>query len=66
MAEGREVGDRSEAIRKIAYAIWMDEGCVDGRDKEHWAEAERQVDAEASTPTAPAPPIKRSGGLKQP
>lgn len=29
-------------IRKIAYAIWMEEGQPEGRDKEHW-EAAKEI-----------------------
>ena len=31
--------DRDEEIRLIAYHIWEEEGCVHGRDCEHWAMA---------------------------
>jgi hypothetical protein len=43
--------DREEATRNRAYAIWLDEGGVDGRDKEHWREAELQIDRETSLPS---------------
>lgn len=29
-----------EAIAARAYAIWQEQGCPDGRDMEHWLEAE--------------------------
>ena len=31
---------REDEIRMIAYTIWQQEGCCDGRDKEHWLMAE--------------------------
>jgi hypothetical protein len=31
---------REDEIRTIAYYIWQDEGCVHGRDCEHWIRAE--------------------------
>jgi CrcB protein len=34
------------------YAIWFDEGCADGRDKEHWLEAEKEI-AEEETAAKP-------------
>ncbi len=37
---------REEKIRERAYAIWLDQGQCDGRDQEHWQEAEREIDAE--------------------
>ena len=38
--------ERREKIRNRAYAIWLDQGQGDGRDHEHWIEAEREIDAE--------------------
>jgi hypothetical protein len=31
---------REDEIRLIAYSIWEEEGCLDGRDCEHWVRAE--------------------------
>jgi len=31
---------REEEIKLIAYRIWEEEGCIDGRDCEHWLRAE--------------------------
>ncbi len=31
---------REDEIRLIAYNIWQEEGCVDGRDCEQWLRAE--------------------------
>ncbi len=31
---------KEEEIRLIAYGIWEEEGCIDGRDCEHWLRAE--------------------------
>src|SRR3972149_9452756 len=31
---------RDEEIRQIAYHLWRDEGCPDGRHEEHWLKAE--------------------------
>lgn len=31
---------REDEIRLIAYAIWEEESCPDGRDCEHWLTAE--------------------------
>jgi hypothetical protein len=30
-------------IEALAYALWLQEGRPHGRDREHWAEAERQL-----------------------
>ena len=32
--------DRENDIRLIAYHIWEEEGCPDGKDWEHWIRAE--------------------------
>ena len=32
-----------ETIRKRAYELYQQEGCIDGRALDHWLEAERQV-----------------------
>lgn len=39
--------DVEQRIRDRAYAIWLDEGCPEGRDAEHWFQAERAILAEA-------------------
>ncbi len=31
---------REDEIRLIAYSIWEEEGCPDGKDCEHWMRAE--------------------------
>lgn len=35
---------REEQIRYRAYLMWLGEGKPEGRDKEHWKEAEAIVD----------------------
>jgi len=44
-------------IRKIAYALWMEQGQPDGRDREHWEAAKviwafRNSDADQSSDEA--------------
>jgi hypothetical protein len=34
-----------DAIAACAYLIWKREGCPEGREKEHWLQAEIQLDA---------------------
>ena len=36
--------DRERKIRDRAYAIWEREGRPQGRESEHWRQAEREVD----------------------
>ena len=49
--------EREEAIRKRAYALWQEQGQPDGKDWEHWFQAERERDGHddrASVPAAPS------------
>lgn len=41
-ADGLSFYERDQ-IRRRARAIWREEGCPTGRDREHWALAELQV-----------------------
>jgi hypothetical protein len=37
-------GEASEdAARRRAYFIWLDEGCPDGREKQHWTRACQEI-----------------------
>jgi hypothetical protein len=38
--------DREDSIRQRAHRIWEDEGRPEGRDREHWDQAAREVDGE--------------------
>lgn len=40
--DGLSLYERDQ-IRRRARAIWREEGCPSGRDREHWALAELQV-----------------------
>ncbi len=35
--------DRDQTIRDAAYAIWEAEGRPEGRDTQHWLQAEKQI-----------------------
>ncbi|MGQ9371825.1 DUF2934 domain-containing protein [Azospirillum sp. A39] len=41
-----------ERIRQRAYEIWLEQGCPEGCDHEHWYRAEREIAAL----TVPVPP----------
>jgi hypothetical protein len=41
--------DRETEIQRRAHAIWQREGQPEGAHSEHWAEAERDYDAELGT-----------------
>lgn len=40
----------TDDIRARAYAIWQQKGEPEGRDAEHWAQAERELADAAMTP----------------
>jgi Protein of unknown function (DUF2934) len=37
-------------IRNLAYMLWMEDGCPEGRAQEHWLEAEDMLRAEEADP----------------
>jgi len=47
---------REQAIRERAYAIWEEEGRPEGRDLEHWLQAETEIDS------GDAPGVRRQDG----
>jgi len=54
---------RDEEIRQIAYHLWRDEGCPDGRHEEHWLKAESiwRARQDATQPDQkPRPEAKRT------
>ena len=50
-----------DLIRQRAYEIWEQSGRPDGLDREHWAEAERQLLDAAPEIAAPDPVIPETG-----
>jgi translation initiation factor IF-2 len=44
---------KEDEIRSIAYQIWEEEGCQDGRDCEHWFTAEAVWEKKHKTPAEP-------------
>jgi Protein of unknown function (DUF2934) len=43
-----EQAEKHRETRLLAYAIWLDQGKLNGRDLEHWQEAELQIGREAT------------------
>ncbi|HEX2136592.1 MAG TPA: DUF2934 domain-containing protein [Microvirga sp.] len=68
MRSDREERIREERIRRRALQIWREEGCPEGRAREHWEQAEREVggdgDSESGgeTGSATTDRTKESGG----
>lgn len=48
-----------DQVRAIAYSLWLEEGCPDGRAEIHWLRAMELVNVEAPAEAAPAPKAKR-------
>jgi hypothetical protein len=40
--------NREQHIRDTAYAIWMAEGCPEGRSEQNWMQAEAQMEQATS------------------
>jgi hypothetical protein len=40
---GFEMAENAQKIRDRAYQLWEEQGRPEGRETDHWAEAERQV-----------------------
>lgn len=50
--------DRETRIRQRAYQLWLDEGSPQGKQDDHWAQAEREIDGldgenESTNPASP-------------
>jgi len=43
IAQGLIESTLSQLIRDRAYYIWLDTGCPEGRDQEHWSAAEQEI-----------------------
>ena len=58
--------DRETLVRQAAYAIYEQQGCISGRELEHWIAAEALVDQTLKPKKArasrAAPRTKPSGG----
>lgn len=46
--------DRERLIAERAYGLWEEEGRPDGRDKQHWSQAEAELEPEEAADAGPA------------
>ncbi len=53
----RQLGITSEAIEKLAFKVYVENGSIDGRTFENWTEAERRLMHEY----LPRPAVRRGG-----
>ncbi|HEX6011558.1 MAG TPA: DUF2934 domain-containing protein [Geminicoccaceae bacterium] len=56
--------DREQKIKDRAHRLWEDEGRPEGRELEHWREAERQVLAEEAAEWRPEAPDDASADAR--
>lgn len=63
--EVREQPDRDEEIRRMAYHLWLDEGCPHGRDREHWFQAEYRWREQQSVKRAEAAPRAKTAAKRK-
>ena len=57
--------DREDRIRARAYELWQRDGSPEGRENDHWIEAEQELDAEntgAGSAVSPEPAPQPSKG----
>jgi hypothetical protein len=53
---------KEDRIRQLAHEFWLEEGKPEGRAKEHWERARRQVESAPIEPDGIAAPEERSAG----
>ena len=56
--------DKQDRIRQRAHAIWEGQGRPEGQDREHWAQATREIEAEETATKKPA--AKSAAKVKAP
>ncbi|OIQ88106.1 hypothetical protein GALL_299980 [mine drainage metagenome] len=57
--------DQAESIRRRAFQIWEDQGRPEGRDMDHWLQAEAELSpAPVSTGVPAASPARRKAAAK--
>ncbi len=61
--------DKQDRIRQRAHAIWEGQGRPEGQDREHWAQATREIEAEDTAkkkPAGKAAPKAKAAAAKAP
>ena len=61
--------DKQDRIRQRAHAIWEGQGRPEGQDREHWAQATREIEAEdkaTKKPAARSAPKAKTSAAKVP
>ncbi len=60
MTPEQDERDREERIRLRALEIWREQGCPDGRAREHWEQAEREVGGDGNEAGGDQQPTSQS------
>jgi hypothetical protein len=55
-----------EEIRKLAYSIWEQEGCPEGKDVEHYLRAKKIIETKEAGPAIELAPPARVSELPPP
>ncbi len=58
--------ERESRLEILAYKIWEEQGRPDGREADHWAEAERRLRLESESPDRSAAPTQDTPGRSKP
>ena len=56
--------DREQRIKERAYHIWQQEGCPEGREKEHWHQAMRELGSAGDRDSGATEGEDRSGAVR--
>jgi hypothetical protein len=54
-----------EAVRAIAYKLWLEEGCPEGRAEHHWFKANELMSGKTVAASASAAKPKRKHAVKK-
>jgi len=57
--------EKQRRIEQRAYALWLEEGQLDGKDEEHWHRAKQEIEAEESASLPAKPPARRNSGARR-
>ncbi len=60
MTPEQDERNREERIRLRALEIWREQGCPDGRAKEHWEQAEREMGSDGNEAGGDQKPTSQS------
>jgi Protein of unknown function (DUF2934) len=57
--------EKQRRIEQRAYALWLEEGQLNGKDEEHWHRAKQEIEAEESASLPEKPAARRNSGARR-